>query len=281
MILLIILGCISCDIINPPETIPARIQLNAPDLQMQPGQGSALHKITEMWVYGGDNLLGAFAPPVEIHHTTDAALTTFIFKPGIRNNGILDDAIVYPLLTEYVVELNTTPGTLSVVNPVIRYKPEAVFSLISDFEEQNDFLDNRDNNPQSNLVRSSVDPFEGGYSGEILLSAIADTIEVSHAFPLGDLPTDGRPAYLEFHYKSEVQLDIGLLGIPLSGPSASSFFYGVRANEAWNKIYVELTDYLVASELPSYKILFRAIYPPNSTTPTYKIQIDNIKVVHL
>jgi|SRR5687768_13640133 len=271
----------SCDIINPAEPIPARIQVNTPELQLLPGQGSERHKITELWTFADSNLIGVFGPPTEIPLITEEQTTQFVMRPGIRNNGILDDAIVYPLMTEYVVEVPTVPGMISVINPVISYKPNAVFSLVSDFETQNDFIDNRDTIAASMLNRSSVEPFEGSFSGEIIMTAEARTIEVSHAITLGDLPTDGTPAFLEFHYKTELQFEIGLLGIPLSGQPASLFFYGVRPNDNWNKIYIELTNQLVASDFSSYKILFRAFYPQSSTQPSYKIQLDNIKVVHL
>lgn len=271
----------ACDIINPSESIPARIQLNAIDIQVQPGQGTARHKITEVWVYANSNLVGAFTPPVEIQYITDEETSHLIFRPGIRNNGILDDAIIYPMMTDYEVELNTTPGALSVVNPIIRYKPNAVFSLVADFETQNDFLDNRDTIPESVVTRSSAEPFEGSYSGEIVLTPAVNFIEVGNTIALGGIPTEGSPAYLEFHYKSEVEMTIGLLGIPLTGPGASNFFYLLKPSEEWNKIYIELTDQLLLSGLPAYKILFRARFPASSTEPSVKIQLDNIKVMYL
>ncbi len=270
-----------CDIINPSETIPASIQVNQVDFQIQPGQGSARHKITELWVSGNSNLLGAFAPPVEIPFITDSASSVLVFRPGIRNNGILDNAIIYPMFTNYQVELNTTPGNLSVVTPIIRYRPDAVFSLISDFEEQNDFVDNRDTVAASFLSRSSNDPFEGNFSGEMIMTPAANFIEVGHSFALPDLPTDGTSVYLEFHYRSEIEMSVGVLGIPLNGQSFSNFFYLLRPSDTWNKIYIEFTDVLVASGFPAYKILFRSLYPTAATSPSYKIQLDNIKVVHL
>jgi hypothetical protein len=271
----------SCDIINPPETIPARIQLNPVEFQIEPGQGTARQKITEVWVFANSSVLGAFTPPVEIHHLTDMPTSDFSFRGGIRNNGILEDAIIYPMFTTYDVELPTEPGALSVVTPIIRYKPEAVFSLIADFETQNDFVDNRDSIPESVVTRSPVDPYEGNFSGEIIMNATANFIEVGHAIAMTDLPTNGTPVYLEFHYKSEVEMSIGILGITLNGQSFSNFFYLLRPSESWNKIYIELTDLIEESDFPSYKILFRSLYPEGSTEPSYKIQIDNIKVVHL
>ena len=271
----------ACDLINPPEPIPARIQLNELNIHVDPGQGTSRHKITEVWTIANNDLIGAFTPPVEIPYITNEEMSNFRFRPGIRNNGILDDAIVYPMLTEYVVDLNTSPGTVSVVNPVIRYRPEVVFSLVSDFEVQNDFVDDRDTLVESRVVRSSVEPFEGSFSGEIILTPEIHFIEVGNAFPLGGIPTNGNPVYLEMHYKSEAEIAIGLLGVPLDGPPASNFFYLLRPSEEWNKIYIELTEQVVLSDLPAYKILFRARFPPSSTQPSVRIQLDNIKVVHI
>ena len=113
------------------------------------------------------------------------------------------------------------------------------------------------------------------------MDSVANFIEVGHSIAMTDLPIDGTPTYLEFHYKSEVEMSIGLLGISLNGQSFSSFFYLLRPSEEWNKIYIELSGLLQESGFSSYKILFRSLYPEGATQPTYKIQLDNIKVVHL
>ena len=106
-------------------------------------------------------------------------------------------------------------------------------------------------------------------------------IEVTHALTLTDLPVDGRAAYLEIDYKTEIEMSIGLLGIPLNGQEYSNFLYIIKPSATWNKLYIELTDLLVLSKLPAYKILFRSFYPPNSPKASYRLQLDNIKVVHL
>jgi hypothetical protein len=52
----------SCDIINPDETIPTTIHLEPFTFLAGPGQGSAMNKISEVWVTANGNILGAFAP---------------------------------------------------------------------------------------------------------------------------------------------------------------------------------------------------------------------------
>ena len=276
------LSFIGCDIINPSEPLPTRIELQPFNFQIEPGQGSAQNRITEVWVYYGNNtLLGAFWPPVTVNFLEEGP-TNFIFRPGIRNNGILDDAIAYPMFEEYTINLNASPGSVFTVSPVTNYKPEVVFSFLCDFELDNPFVDNRDTVSASNLIRSTTDPFEGDYSGEIIMSESAYFIEVGHLLPLGGLPVDGvRATYLEFRYKSEVDMSIGLLGYNLTGQSFSNFFYLVKASDEWNMLYIDLTDQLEQSQLDAYKILFRSLYPSTSTEPEYHIFLDNIKVVHL
>jgi hypothetical protein len=256
------------------------LKLQPFQFEAQPGQGSATNKITEVWVYANSSYLGTFSPPVDIYYLEQGP-TQFTFRPGIRNNGLSNDAIVYPMFNPYSVNLAASEGAVFDVQPVTGYLPETVFSFMEDFEIGNSFTEDRDTVPASKLVRSSADVFEGGYAGRMTMSNAAHFIEVGHTVPLSNLPTDGTPIYLEFRYKSEVEMSIGLLGINLEGQSFSNFFYLVRPSAEWNMLYIELTDIISASDLPAYKILFRSLYPENSTKAEYNIYLDNIKVVHL
>jgi hypothetical protein len=270
----------SCDIINPAEPVPTTIHLSPFTFQIQPGQGSAMNKITEVWVYANENNIGAYAPPVDIHYLGEGP-TTLTFRPGIRNNGQANDAIVYPLYNGYTIDIAATPGSEYVVNPLTGYKAGTQFSLNDDFEIVNDFTYNRDTLSASQLVRSQVDVFEGSYSGQMTMSAQSYFIEVGHTVAMNDLPSDGKPIYLELRYKNEVEFAIGILGIDLDGHEYSNFFFLVKPTDQWNMLYIDLTDKIVNSGLPAYKILFRAIYPPSSSKAELNIFLDNIKVVHL
>lgn len=272
--------CTGCEVINPSETLPTTIKVEPFDFQVEDGQGSAMNKITEVWVYANNSFVGAFLPPAQIYYLPEGS-TQFTFRPGIRNNGIANDAIVYPLFTGYTMTLNAAAGQVFEVQPITSYKPETTFAFLSDFELGNPFVDNRDTVAASKMVQSNLDVFEGQYSGRIVMSKAAHFIEVGHSIPISDLPADGTPVYLEFRYKSETEMSIGLLGIDLTGQSFSNFFYLVKPSENWNMLYIELTDLVKASALPGYKILFRSQYPSGGTQDEYNIYLDNIKVVHL
>jgi hypothetical protein len=269
----------ACNIINPDEPVPTTIHLQPFEFEIQPGQGSARNKISEVWVYANENNLGAFAPPVDIRYLGEGP-TTLTFRPGIRNNGIADDAIVYPFFEGYTIDVTAAPGNEFTVTPVTAYRSNAEFSLISDFEISNDFTYNRDTIAASNLVRSQVDVFEGSYSGQMTMTPEAYFIEVGQNLAMTDLLPDGKPIYLELRYKNEIEFAIGLLGIDLNGHEYSQFFYLVKPTDEWNMLYIELTSLVQASALPSYKILFRSLYPSSATKPELNIFLDNIKVVH-
>lgn len=269
----------ACDIINPEETIPTTLQLEPFTFNAQPGQGSAQNEITEVWVYANSSYLGAFAPPVNVYYFGEGP-TNFTFRPGIRNNGIAADAIVYPLFSGYTVNLEVSPGSSHVIQPATAYTPQTIFSFISDFELSNSFTDNRDTVSASMLVQSADDVFEGTYSGKIELSEAAYFIEVTHEVTMGDLPTDGKDTYLELRYKNDVEFGIGLVGSSLQGESYYQFIYLTSPSPEWNMLYLELTDWLEVSNLDGYKIIFRAIYTGEGGEKQH-IYFDNIKVVHL
>lgn len=270
----------SCDIINPDEPVPALIHLKPFQFEISAGQGTAQQDIPEVWMYANSNFVGVFAPPVTIPYLGEGS-TRLTFRPGIRNNGLQQDPIIYPLFTGFTVDTDIAAGSELEVTPLARYDQDCFFDLIADFETSNVFTDNRDTIAASQLIRSTVDAFEGNHSGQIILSSEASFIEVGHAVPMTSLPTDGRPCYLEFRYKNEVEMSIGVLGITTGGQSFSNFFYLVKPSEEWNMLYIDLTPFLQQSNLPAYKILFRSLYPEDAGKAEFNIFLDNIKVVHL
>ncbi|HEX5111538.1 MAG TPA: hypothetical protein VFV79_01740 [Saprospiraceae bacterium] len=280
VILVIQFVATGCELINPDEPDPTTIHLNPFVFNVESGQGSANNKISEVWAYANDNYIGTFTPPVDIRYLEEGP-TKLTFRPGIRNNGLENDAIIYPLFNGYTTNIVATPGSVHEVNPVTAYKNEVQFSFLSDFELTNDFTDNRDTLAASFLQRSSVDVFEGNYSGQITMTSTAYFIEVGHSVAMNDLPIGNDPIYLEFRYKNEVEFAVGLLGQDLDGNEYSKFFYLVKPTDEWNMLYIELTDLVKESALPGYKILFRSLYPPSATDPELNIFLDNIKVVHL
>lgn len=268
---------VSCD---KDEPIPARLELSPFQLQVQSGQGSSTNQLTESWVSINSNFLGAFAPDATVYYL-DTGIANIVISPGIRNNGILDDAIIYPMVNSYTINTHVSPGEIIQITPDTRYKPQTGFSFLCDFESGNPFTDDRDTLPSTILSLSDVDPFEGQFCGAMSVTQQSPLVEVTHEVVMNDLPTNGTSTYLEVWYKSDVSLGIGLVGIDVSGIDAFQLIYITKPTDEWNMLYLELNDWLVASGLPSYKIAFRGEYPIGGNQNAYEIFVDNIKVLHL
>lgn len=269
-----------CELINPPEPLPVQLRLTPFDFQVQSGQGSSLNKFSETWVYANSNFVGAFAPGATVYYLGEGSVS-FTCRPGIRNNGISEDAITYPLVTGYTFDRIVAPGDILDVRPVSRYQPNADFPLLADFEQVNPFTDNRDTVPGTSLEVSESDAVDGVRCGRIVLLDSARTVNVGNAIPLTSLPTNGTPAYLEFWYKSEIELGIGLVGIALNGQEFESLIYIAKPSAEWNMLYLDLSDWLKASGFPAYQVVFLSEYPAGGTKEEYEILLDNVKVVHL
>lgn len=262
------------------EPIPARLELSPFDFNVQIGQGSSANQFTETWVSINNNFLGAFDPDATVYYL-DTGVANIVVSPGIRNNGILNDAIIYPMTTSYSLNTHISPGEILKVMPDTRYRPNTSFSFLCDFETGNPFTDNRDSLASSVMSVSTTDPFEGQNCGILSLTKDSYVVEVAHDISMNDLPFNGTPAYLEVWYKSEISLGIGLVGINVDGVNAFQLMYVTRPTTEWNLLYLDLRDWLFASQLPSYKIAFRGEYPLDGTKDQYDIFIDNIKVIHL
>jgi hypothetical protein len=270
----------SCDVINPDEILPTTLHLEPFNFIVDPGQGSSNNKISEVWVTANGNVLGAFTPPVDIQYLEEGPVQ-FRFYPGIRNNGIANDARPYIFFTSDSASVVATPGSEHTVTPVTRYVDDAVFSFICDFESGNPFTSNRDTVPSSRMELTQEEVFEGEFAGLITMTPEANFINVTHGITLTDLPTDGvRPTYLEFRYQSEIEFSIGIVGGNLSGEEFENFFYLVKPSAEWNQLYIELTDILELSGFTTYKIGFKALYLTTVGDTSQNIFLDNIKVVH-
>lgn len=269
-----------CDIINPDENLPVSLKLSPFDFQVQAGQGSSRNKFTETWVFANSSFLGVFDPGATVYYQGNGPVT-FTFRPGIRNNGILDDAIRYPMVTGHSIDRTVMAGDVLEIQPISRYLPEADFPLLADFELTNPFTDDRDTVAASFLESYDGDAFEGSRCGRIVISPTAHTINVGHAIPIASFPTDGSPAYLEFWYRNDIEFGVGLVGIDLSGSEFESLIYIAKPSTGWNMLYLDLSQWLEASGFSAYQIVFIAEYPLDGVGGEYEILLDNIKAVHL
>ena len=260
--------------------IPTFLSLKTPVIEFVPGTGSTKQNIEDYWLYVGNDLLGVFSPG-QLAPVIGVGIMDMSIQPGIRTNGIRDNAYIYPFLEPYRNSVDLCAcGNVVDIQPVFKYKPTAKFSFIEDFESNNSFAEDLDGN---NLTTSTVQNdtvFEGEYS--LVLNADEankKNLTTSTLF-YNDFASDGRDVYLEFNYKSNLNFQVGLEAL-INGEKAQRLEYGIYNSDVWKKMYINLTDLIAASQADGgYRVIFELTHPGSSFSEQGRLYLDNIKLVH-
>lgn len=273
----------ACDIINPEEDIPAYIYIEKFDLTTNySSQGTDSEDITEVWIYHGIDLLGAFKLPATIPVLASGTQSIMAF-PGIHDNGISALPDIYPFYTSYDLELDLLPGRVDTIYPQTTYKSNIDFVLFPQegFEGNSNLIgEELDGNSQTRIVNSNLDVFEGSASGRIHLDQTNNTIEVGSA-RFTDFPSATSSVYMELNYKSDVEFAVGLIGYDdLGNVAYSSFEKGLNPREDWTKIYFNFTEQIQligvsTSPVRTYHFCIHSRLRSDQTEAD--IYLDNIK----
>jgi len=93
-----------------------------------------------------------------------------------------------------------------------------------------------------------------------------------------------REVWLELHYRNDIPFTLWLLGSSNGGSEILQPIYQFSENENWNKIYFNLTEFIIKLNENDYSLLFRANLPRdnngNYTQDSGTVRIDNIRLVH-
>ncbi|MEL6923442.1 MAG: hypothetical protein AAFO94_05280 [Bacteroidota bacterium] len=273
---------VGCELINPPEEIPAFMEIDNFELTTRGGEGSNSHKITDAWVYVNGEFLGAFPLPATVPVLWSGDAELFI-DPGIKENGIESTPNIYPYYQRFMSSINLTPGETIQIEPTTRYKTNIDIPYLEPFDGSLHTLqEGFDEDPNTVVDITDAEVLEGTGSGRIVLTAANPEILVATSSMLRSLPTDGlSPVYLEMDYKNDIPFEVGLRGTTNSGVGGFEFRNGLNIKDNWNKVYLNLTESLRVSQLDQYQIAIRAVYPPEGFDESEAvILLDNLKLVH-
>jgi len=276
----------ACDIINPAEDIPAYIQVDNFELTTNLiTQGSNRHQINDVWAFVGGEALGVFELPANIPvlATGDQTITLFA---GIRENGLRSTPVIYPFYERYETIVNLVPEQTTIISPTITYHAgNSLFEVIEDFEDSR--LTLRSTTPNTlGRTTATAQILEGTASGQILLNTNT-RVELTSRATFTDLPTtEGLPVYLEMDYRTNVELEVGLVGIstdPLNPIESVSYKVILCPLSDWNKVYINFQEDLEVSQLEAYRLAFRASIEDtgcgNSNRTNPEVLLDNIKLI--
>jgi len=269
----------SCSITDNDQPIPSYLIINEVDVFTTQNQGAPTHKITDVWVYADNQLLGVYEIPIKIPVLVNGETTAFQVFPGIRNNGETSRSFIYHLLEAKVFEIALAPGEEVEKSFTFTYSEDAIFDFVEGFESDDHiFTLNLDDNDQTNIVSTDESAKSGLKSGKISLTDTNNDIAVATIFKYQRDQNAGTDTYLEMDYKCNMPFFVGVIYVQ-EGKEVTQPLLVVNPKEDWNKIYVDFTQILTSPVLETYRIYFTTDVLPLSQT-SGEVFFDNLKFVH-
>lgn len=277
-----------CSIIDPPEKIPSFISINAIELQINnSNEGTAIHAITDAWVYINGNLEGIYELPAEkipLHYEGNQELKIYA---GIKKNGISDDRNKYDFFTSYSQTIELIPDSIIAVNPLVEYE-DNIYIWIEDFEDPSTkFESTLTSDTTMYIVDSPTSDLIEGDAGAISLRASNYQCEVrTDELNFNIFPTNlNVPCYMELNYKCNHEFSVGILHKYGLLPYSKEMLITLISTEddsgiaQWNKTYLYLSD--VTNFFPNAQEfdIFIETKNPNQKDDI-EIRLDNIKVIY-
>lgn len=279
LIAAMLLCCVwqSCNIINPKEKIPTYIKLDSFSVKTNDYSrtGSINSKITGAWVYVNNSLIGAFDIPSTIPVIIDKPSIVSI-APGVDYSGFKNYMSTYPFYTFDTFQISPSNGNVIAHSGSVKYSDAAIFRWIGDFETGNKFQKvNTAKVEDTGMVRvSSADKvFEGGASGYIYMDSNHPT---SESISTDDIQIPSGEAYLELNYKCNTTLNIGLQTV-VGSDIVYEYLIGIKPNENWNKLYLNLASFTGKYKGSAYHIMIKTGLQEGQSNAY--VLFDNFKVV--
>ncbi len=268
LFLLIFNGCVK------ENEVPAYISIPSFSFTTVLGQGTAAQKISDVWVFVDGQSLGAYQIPARFP-VVGAGKHEFLLFPGIRNNGIRSNPVVWGTAKTYTSILTLKAADELTIRPTSSYADITKIWINEDFERTNTFTINRDNNAAVNFV-TVLNGFEGN-GASITLTKTNPIMEKASAVK-AQLPDAAQVSIIELHYKTEVPLAVGIVGSSTTLPNGEVYYKIILTpNKDWNKTYIDMTAEAKNLRAKDYQIVFRAALQDSLSKGI--VLIDNVKLV--
>ena len=268
----------TCEVINPDEQIPAFLQIDTFTLTTTTGQGYAVHDLTDAWVYVDEQLVGVYEIPASVPILSEGA-TNIRIEPGVRVSGLVGQRASNVFMRDLVTTVNLVPDSHVVVNPAIVYEDWVNFKWVEDFDDVGISISVTDVS-QGEVTRiGGADAYEGN-SLKLSIDADSDIFECSTDLAYG-LPDAAAPVFLEFTYRNNNSLYVGLISGTPSGVRQTSVLV-LNPTDEWKHVYVNLTPTVSSSTLINsigHQVFFGFLRDSGLEGEAYAI-IDNIKLMH-
>jgi hypothetical protein len=285
--LIFLLLLFGCDKFEGDQTVPSYISIESIGFDSYNEiQGTSNQKISDVWVYVDDDLIGGFELPATIPVLVEG-IHKLELRAGIILNGISDTRAPNPCWKSIIFnQFNFTPDSITQVSGSTTYLDNAEFVWMENFEDASLAI-KKSINSDTGIVRTQpanapeafVDEFSS-FSGISYLDNDRPYVQLvsddgngeGFAFDRGDF------IFLELNYKNNIPLVVGVY-IKLSDNTIEERpFVAISPTDEWNKIYINFTPIVNETvDGQTYMIYIEADILDDYDNAV--ILLDNIKLV--
>jgi len=275
--LLLLLAQTSCEKFSGDQTIPAYLKIDSIRLTTDySSQGTAIHNITDAWVYIDGQLIGTFQLPATFP-VLQKGSHTLIVLPGVKQDGIAFTRISYPFYQEITRTINLVPdSTLHLGILSTTYNAKTKFIWKEDFDDVAITIDTTAAATTKIQQTPSDSPLtlEGVHSAIVELDTVGATFAcVSHS----TFTIPSSAVFLEMNFNINTYLEVGVYVTAFGYINQVPIMTLNPTNDKWKKIYIDLTTTLNAyTGATTFRVYY---YLKNTTGDQYRILMDNIKVL--
>jgi len=267
----------SCGLNDNAAPLPYYLDLKNPVVSTVDLVSEDTHRITDVYVFEDNQIIGVYPLPAKIPIIYKKDKVNIRILAGVRNNGFQDTPIFYPFYRAINKEINPVANETSIIDLDFSYMPNAKISINENFESTDGFSLDLDNKPNTSLTLTTEEASLGQSCAFAILSGEQLYFEVASNSGVRAGENAGGASYLEFDYKGEGEIAVGILKI-FRGQVTVQWVLFVPGKDDWNRIYVELTNKLSSRDYDEYRIAFAFRKTGISSSP--KIYIDNVKHLH-
>lgn len=293
-IIIFSIACIALNFVgacrDADDGIPARIQLDSVELDIDPVNGNKIHQITGVQVFANQELIGNFELPCKIPIDKLGKVQIDIF-PLVFVNGSSTNLTLYGPLNGYRDTLNLTAATTIAVIPKFKHRTTAVFKWLEDFEDNNSTLVPISPSPFAGdtvgIVRRPFD-LNGKFVSESMVYRFCfENTDTAKFFDAGsflefsDLPNNGSPVFFEFDIKTDLPVQLAL---KRRSPSATDLVPYMLINPTegkWKRFYVNLFFELTNQPAGTSVRIFFDVNKPANSVANREILFDNLRLSYL
>lgn len=235
--------------------------------------------VQDIWVFQYPKYIGTFEKPT-IFPIINSDEKRLIIQGGVWENNSPISRVPYPFWKADTILFEYRLSEVQEIIPKFEYFIDTllVLPLNETFENQeikfqlfNNFLTDT-----TSLLRTTEDVFDGIYAGKVVFNDTNRVFEIT-SFQEFSLPREKTQTWLEFCYKSTLNLRVGLIVKSFNDLKVEASDMLTFRDGQWHTMYINLTPIIFRAQ-PGAK--FQLFMFANGKGENHTLYLDNIRIIH-